>query len=119
MNSFLERFRVRRLASVFTILATLSAGILVGSVMVHGVKGKEGQVSSTDATPLKIPNPVVLSNTFSQISKQVGPAVVNINTETLPKQSTTTKRTPNPHSRKTPVPNAPPDGDLPVGGARS
>jgi len=111
MNSFLERFRVRRLASVFTILATLSAGILIGSVMVHGVKGKEGQVSSTDATPLKIPNPVVLSNTFSQISKQVGPAVVNINTETLPKQPTPTKRGQNPHPRRAPVPNAPPDGD--------
>ena len=110
MNSFLERFRVRRLTSVFTILATLSAGILIGSVMVHGVKGKEGQVSSTDATPLKVPNPVVLSNTFSQIAKQVGPAVVNINTETLPKQSTTPKRTPNPHTRKAPTPNAP-DGD--------
>jgi serine protease Do len=109
MNSFLERFRVRRLASVFTILATLSAGILIGSVMVHGVKGKEAQASSADATPLKVPNPVVLSNTFSQIAKQVGPAVVNINTETLPKQSTT-KRSPNPHSRKAPAPNAP-DGD--------
>src|SRR5450631_2932420 len=110
MNSFLERVRVRRLSSVFTILATLSLGILVGSVLAHGVKGKEEQADSSDATPLKIPNPVVLSNTFSQIAKQVGPAVVNINTETLPKQSTTPKRTPNPHTRKQPVPNAP-DGD--------
>src|SRR5664279_664409 len=109
MNSFLERFRVRRLASVFTILATLSAGILIGSVMVHGVKGKEGQVSSADATPLKVPNPVVLSNTFSQIAKQVGPAVVNINTETLPKQSLKPKSA-NPHVRRAPVPNSP-DGD--------
>ena len=36
-----------------------------------------------------------LSNGFSQIAKQVGPAVVNINTESLPKQSTT-KEPPSP-----------------------
>jgi serine protease Do len=110
MNSFLERLRVRRLTSVFTILATLSLGILAGSIMAHGVKGKETQADSSDATPLKIPNPVVLSNAFSQIAKQVGPAVVNINTETLPKQVQNSKR-PNPHIRRTPVPNAPDGGD--------
>jgi serine protease Do len=108
MNSLLERFRVRRLASVFTILATLSVGILAGSIMAHGVKGKEAQADSSDATPLKIPNPVVLSNTFSQIAKQVGPAVVNINTETLPKQSQ--NKHPNPHIRRSPAPNGPDSG---------
>lgn len=108
MNSLLERFRVRRLASVFTILATLSIGILAGSIMAHGVKGKEAQADSSDATPLKVPNPVVLSNTFSQIAKQVGPAVVNINTETLPKQSQN-KRT-NPHIHRSPAPNGPDSG---------
>ena len=110
MNSLLERFRVRHLASVFTILATLSVGVLVGSVMTHGVKGKEAQTDSSDATPLKIPNPVTLSNTFSQIAKQVGPAVVNINTETLPKQQGTKRR--NPHGRGMPMPNRP-DGAAP------
>jgi serine protease Do len=55
------------------------------------VKGKEGQVNSSDATPLEIPNPKMLSNQFSQIAKQVGPAVVNISTETLPKQSLHTR----------------------------
>ena len=67
MNSFLERFRVRRLTSVFTILATLSAGILIGSVVVHGVKGKEGQVSSTDATPLKVPIPWCFPTPFRRL----------------------------------------------------
>lgn len=110
MNSLLERFRVRRLASVFTILATLSVGILVGSVMAHGVKGKEAQADSSDATPLKIPNPVILSNAFSQIAKQVGPAVVNINTETMPKQQQTGSKRANPHIRRMPAPNAPDGG---------
>ncbi len=86
MNSLLERLRIRRLASTFTILATLSAGILIGSVVAHGVKGQESKVDSSDATPLKIPSPRDLSTDFTKIAKEVGPAVVNINTETLPKE---------------------------------
>ncbi|TCK73581.1 trypsin-like peptidase domain-containing protein [Acidipila rosea] len=86
MKSLLERLRVRRLASTFTVLATLSAGILIGSVVAHGVKGQEKTVDSSDATPLKIPNPRDLSTTFTRIAKEVGPAVVNINSETLPKE---------------------------------
>ncbi|MGC9291378.1 MAG: trypsin-like peptidase domain-containing protein [Acidobacteriaceae bacterium] len=85
MNALLERLRTRRLTFTFTILATLSVGILIGSVMAHGVHGKEAQVNTSDATPLQIPNPVNLSTTFSQIAKEVGPAVVNINTESIPK----------------------------------
>lgn len=78
--------RGRRLTSTFALLATLSVGILAGSVMTHGVSGKEAQsVDSADARPITIPSPVTLSNGFSQIVKQVGPAVVNINTESLPK----------------------------------
>ncbi len=92
MKSLLERLRMRRLASTFTILGALSAGILIGSVAVHGVHGDEAAVDSSDATPLKIPNPVNLSTTFTQIAKEVGPAVVNINTETLPQQEPGTRR---------------------------
>lgn len=82
-----DRTRTRRLATTFALLATLSIGILVGSVLTHGVSGKEQAVNSSDAKPLVIPAAVTLSNGFSQIAKQVGPAVVNINTESLPKQS--------------------------------
>ena len=92
MKSLFERLRVGRLATTFTILATLSAGILIGSVAAHGVKGQENKVDSSDANPLRVPNAKVLSNTFSQIAKQVGPAVVNINTETLPKVSSSKRR---------------------------
>jgi serine protease Do len=87
--TLLERIRSRRLTTTFTLLATLSVGILAGSVLTRNVSGKEQVgVNSSDARPLVIPSPVVLSNGFSQIVKQVGPAVVNINTEELPKQST-------------------------------
>src|SRR3984893_1128815 len=97
MKPLLERLRVSRLASIFTILGTLSARILIGSVAVHGVRGNDTQTDSSDATPLKIPNPVSLSTTFTQIAKDVGPAVVNINTETLPQEDTHSRRR-NPHA---------------------
>ncbi len=105
MNSLLGRLRLNRLAPIFVILVTLTAGILIGSVAVHGVKGKEGQVNSSDATPLKIPNPVQLSNQFSQIAKEVGPAVVNINTEQIPHQAANRSRRRGMH----PMPQDPPD----------
>jgi len=86
--TLLDRIRSRRLTTTFTILATLSAGILIGSALTGNVSGKEQQaVDSSDARPLVIPNPTTLSNGFSQIVKQVGPTVVNINTEELPKQT--------------------------------
>src|SRR5579875_65632 len=92
MKSLLERLRLRRLTTTFTILATLSAGIIIGSVMSHGVHGQETKVDSSDATPLKIPSPRDLSTDFTRIAKEVGPAVVNINTETLPKEQQQSRR---------------------------
>jgi serine protease Do len=74
------RVKTRRWVYSFSIVATLALGILIGTVVSYGVKGKEGQKSS-DATPLTVPAPQQLSNTFSQIAKQLGPSVVNINTE--------------------------------------
>ncbi|MGC1462353.1 MAG: peptidase S1, partial [Terracidiphilus sp.] len=87
MKSLLERLRSRRLASTFVLLATLSAAIVAGSFWAHGVRGQEKQTDSSDATPLKVVNSTVPPNDFVRIARQVGPAVVNINTETLPKQS--------------------------------
>jgi serine protease Do len=81
-----EFIRSRRLTSTFALLATLSVGILAGSVLTRTVSGKEQVVDSSDARPITVPSPVVLSNGFSQIVKQVGPAVVNINTESIPKE---------------------------------
>jgi serine protease Do len=88
MKSLLERLRSRRLASTFVLLATLSAAIVGGSFWAHGVRGQEQQNDSSDATPLKVVNSTVPPNDFVRIARQVAPAVVNINTETLPKQST-------------------------------
>ncbi len=91
--TLLERIRSRRLTTTFMLLATLSVGIVAGSVLTRNVSGKEQSgVDSSDARPLVIPSPVSLSNGFSQIVKQVGPAVVNINTEELPKPSASKRR---------------------------
>ncbi len=89
-SAFWARLKANRWAYTFTILATLAVGILIGTIVSYGVKGKEGQKSS-DATPLTIPAPQQLSTAFSQISKQLEPSVVNINTESTIK---------NPHHRR-------------------
>src|SRR3984885_15478103 len=89
-QAFWLRLKTHGWVYSFSIAATLTLGILIGTVVSYGVKGKEGQKAS-DATPLAIPSPKQLSNEFSQIAKQLGPSVVNINTESTIK---------NPHRRR-------------------
>jgi serine protease Do len=108
MNSLFARLRDRRLASVFVLLATLSAAIVAGSFAAHGVRGQERKSDSADATPLHVVNSPVAPNEFVRIAKDVGPAVVNINTETLPKQSANPRKR-NPHGRAQPAPQNPDD----------
>ena len=110
MNSLFQRLRTRRLASMFVLLGTLSVAIVAGSFAAHGVRGQEKQTSSADATPLKVINSTVAPNEFVRIAKEVGPAVVNINTRTLPKQSMN-KGGRNPHSRVVPNPHQQAPGD--------
>src|SRR5580700_11801549 len=83
------RLKTHRWVYSFSIAITLALGILIGTVVSSGVKGKEGQ-KSADATPLAVPSPKQLSNVFSEIAKELGPCVVNINTESTIK---------NPHRR--------------------
>jgi serine protease Do len=83
------RLKANRFAYTLTILATLAVGILIGTVISYGVKGQEAGKKS-DAAPLSVPSPRQLSNQFAQISKQLEPSVVNINTESTIK---------NPHVR--------------------
>src|SRR6266436_2736174 len=89
-SAFWVSLKAHRWLYTLSILVTLTVGILIGTVVSYGVKGKEGQKSS-DATPLAVPAPQQLSNAFAQISKQLEPTVVNINTESTIK---------NPHRRR-------------------
>jgi len=103
-SAFWVRLRANRVAYTLTILVTLAVGILIGTVVSYGVKGKEGQ-KSADATPLSVPAPQQLSNAFSQIAKQLEPSVVNINTESTIK---------NPHRRgQRGAPGGSPDDENP------
>jgi serine protease Do len=110
MKALFERLRSRRLASTFVLLATLSAAIVAGSFAAHGVRGQEKQNSSADATPLKVVDSAVPENEFVKIAKNVGPAVVNINTQTLPKQAGNKGRR-NFHGRVQPFPQQPGDNE--------
>ena len=105
-RAFWQRLKTHRWVYSFSIVATLAVGILIGSVVSYGVKGKEGQ-KSADATPLSVPSPKQLSGEFSQIAKQLGPTVVNINTESTIK---------NPHRRRGGGQGQGPDDDENGGG---
>ena len=107
LKILIDKLRGSRLTTTFALLAVLTLGILAGSVLTSNVSASQSQkIDSSDAHPLSIPDPVTLSNGFSSIVKLDGPAVVNINTESLPKQP---KHKPTPNGRR----NAPqnPNGD--------
>jgi len=110
MKSFLARLRSHRLASTFLLLATVSAAIVGGSFAAHGVRGQERKSDSSDATPLKVSDSPTKPNEFVKIAQAVGPAVVNINTQTLPKAAGNKgRRLPSPHGRVQPNPQTPGD----------
>jgi serine protease Do len=112
MKSLFERLRSRRLASTFVVLTTVSAAIVAGSFAAHGVRSQEQHDDSSDATPLKVISSATPPNDFVRIAKMVGPAVVNINTQTLPKQSSNRPGNGrNPHFRVQPNPQNPGGGD--------
>src|SRR5246127_3086404 len=110
-SAFWVRLKANRVAYTLTIMVTLTLGILIGTIISYGVKGKEGQgAKSSDATPLTVPAPQQLSNAFTQIAKQLEPSVVNISTESTIK---------NPHKRGRIRPGPDDDGDGGGGGGGS
>src|SRR2546427_8811041 len=97
--SFFDKMRTQRVLSFTLVVFTLCLGIVLGTLINQGVKAaKDDRTVAPGATPLVIPSPVELSNSFSTIAKQVGPSVVNISTSYLPK---TTSR---PRGRRQVVP---------------
>jgi serine protease Do len=76
--SFIDRIRTQKLLSFTLLLFTLCLGIVIGTLISTGVKAARDNNLAPGATPLVIPNPVELSNAFTQIAKQVEPSVVNI-----------------------------------------
>jgi serine protease Do len=107
-SAFWQRMKSHRLGSALLVLLTLAVGILIGTVISFGVKGQDRKNTSADATPLTVPAPKQLSTTFTTIAKELEPAVVNINTESIIK---------NPHAGtrgrrgNRATPQTPPDDD--------
>jgi len=81
----LDKVRTQKLLSFTVIAFTLAVGIFIGTVSQTGAAAAGGQAAS-DATPLVMPNPVEMQNSFSRIAKELGPTVVNISTEYIPQQ---------------------------------
>ena len=69
----------RKVFASLLIVVTLGIGIVIGTLISGHAQATHAQTSS-GATLLAIPDPVSLSNTFTGISKKLGPAVVNIST---------------------------------------
>jgi serine protease Do len=111
MKSLFERLRARRLASTFVLLATLSAAIVAAPLQRTECAGRKSRTDSADATPLKVVNSAGPPNEFVKIAKEVGPAVVNINTQTLPKQSMNKGSPRQPAHARRPSPTSRPGDD--------
>jgi serine protease Do len=56
------------------------------------VKAAKDQAAAPGATPLTIPSPVQLQNSFASIAKTAEPTVVNISTETIEKPAASSRR---------------------------
>jgi serine protease Do len=71
--------RRRKIFATLLLALTLGIGIILGT-MISGHAQATHDQNATGATLLSLPDPVILSNSFSAISKKIGPAVVNIST---------------------------------------
>src|SRR6185295_5721287 len=67
----------KRLLFLSMVALTLCIGVIIGSIVSGGVKATFEQKPAT----IVIPDPVSLSNAFSQIAAQLDPAVVKISVE--------------------------------------
>ncbi len=72
-------WKENRLLLVALLLCALSIGIIIGTVIDGDVRAIP-RVVAPDASPLVIPDPVSLSNAFSELARRLEPAVVNITT---------------------------------------
>jgi len=71
--------RRRKVFATLLVVVTLGVGILIGTVVPGHTLANHAQAPS-GASLLAIPDPISLSGAFASISKNLGPAVVNIST---------------------------------------
>jgi len=103
--SLFDKLRTQKLLSFTLVLFTLAIGVVIGTLINTGAKAAKDNTSAPGATPLTIPSPVQLQNSFAGIAKQVEPSVVNISTVYLPKAPAQTR------NRRRAAPQQPDNGD--------
>src|SRR6188508_351499 len=77
----------KRLLFLGIVALTLGIGVIIGTVVSGGVKATFEQ----KAAAIAIPDPVSLSNTFSQIAEKLDPAVVKIHVKIAPRATRTSQ----------------------------
>lgn len=79
MQTLVERFKHTGLLPLALILGTLTAGILIGTIISGSVDAApETDEPVSDATPLKVPAAEPVENQFSELARMVRPSVVSI-----------------------------------------
>ena len=68
----------RKFLPAAVIIVTLGIGILIGTIVSHGVRAARSSPAAADARPLPSPSPAELSKSFADIVEALAPAVVNI-----------------------------------------
>jgi serine protease Do len=87
----------RKLFASFLVTFALGVGILIGTIISGHALAIHDQPGPSGAALLAIPDPVTLSNGFSNVTKRLEPAVVNISTTQVLEKPKTGKgrRSPN------------------------
>jgi len=91
VSAWKKKLRDPRVLSGVLVLATLTMGILIGTLIRTDVLAQRPG-PATDATPLKIPSPVQMANDFTALAKKLEPAVVNIQVEYAAQTASTQRR---------------------------
>lgn len=86
MTPILDKMKHQKVLSFALLLCTLILGIVIGSILNTGVKAeRQNSAVAPDATPLTVPAADPISNEFTKLTKRVGPSVVYIESDYLPK----------------------------------
>ena len=101
LTDITHNLRRQKFLSFAVLLFTLSFGVLVGTVINTSARAAKDQiVAAPGATPLTIPSPVQLQNSFSTLAKMLEPSVVNISSEYIPTGKAVTKVQPPTRNRR-------------------
>ena len=82
-----HKMRQQKVLSFALVLVTLAVGIMIGTLANPRVHAAKSQSAAPDASPLVIPNPVLLGNEFTKLAKTLEPSVVYITADYTPKAS--------------------------------